>query len=113
MPRSSIRRAMSKARLQPDMALVKAIARAYHWRQMLLDGEVTSIEALATRVGQDRGHVGLTLSLAFLSPAITRAIVRGEQPSGLRLTDLLASDIPLFWPEQEAAIARAISKVGA
>ena len=51
---------------RPDMALVKAIARAHHWRQMLLDGEVTSIDALARRVKQDRGYVGLTLNLAFL-----------------------------------------------
>ncbi len=84
------------------MALMKAIARAHHWRKMLLDGEVSSIEALARRVKQDRGHVGLTLNLAFLSPALTRAIVRGEQPPGLRLTHLLAADFPLSWREQEA-----------
>jgi arginase family enzyme len=94
------------------MALVKALARAYRWRQMLLDGEVTSIEALARRVKLDRGHVGLTLDLAFLSPAITRAIIRGEQPPGLRLTHLLGSDIPLSWREQETMIGRAADAAG-
>jgi hypothetical protein len=97
---------------RPDMALVKALARAYRWRQMLLDGEVTSIEALARRVKLDRGHVGLTLDLAFLSPAITRAIIRGEQPPGLRLTHLLGSDIPLSWREQETMIGRAADAAG-
>jgi hypothetical protein len=33
----------------------------------------------------DRPRVGRTFNLAFLSPAITRAIVRGGQPPGLRL----------------------------
>jgi hypothetical protein len=52
----------------------------------------------------DRGHVSLTLNLAFLSPAITRAILRGEQPPGLNLTELLRHDLPLSWTEQEIAI---------
>ena len=92
---------------RPDMALIKAVARAHHWRKMLEDGEVASIGELARRVGQDRGHVGLTLNLAFLSPALTRAILRGEQPSGLRLSHLLNADIPLSWREQDAAIRAA------
>ncbi len=87
---------------RPDMALVKALARAHRWRQMLLDGEVASIEALAQQAKLDRGHVGRTLNLAFLSPAITRAVVRGEQPPGLRLTHLLDADIPLSWARQSA-----------
>jgi site-specific DNA recombinase len=87
------------------MALVKAIARANRWREMLLRGEVNSIEALATRSGQDRGHVARSLNLAFLSPLLVRAVVRGEQPAGLRLTRLLSADLPLSWREQEAIIA--------
>ena len=62
------------------MTLIRALARAHQWRKMLLSGEATSIEDLARRFGMDRGHVGLTLNLAFLSPTPTRAIVRGEQP---------------------------------
>jgi hypothetical protein len=86
------------------MALIKAMARAHHWRKMLEDGEVASIGELARRVRQDRGHVGLTLNLAFLSPSLTRVILRGQQPSGLRLSHLLKADIPLSWREQDAAI---------
>jgi DNA invertase Pin-like site-specific DNA recombinase len=87
---------------RPDMALIKAVARAHMWRKILLDGEVTSIEALAKRFGLDRGHVGRTLNLAFLSPAVTRAIVRGEQPPNMRLTWLLNAEIPLSWRAQES-----------
>ena len=92
---------------RPDMALIKAVARAHHWRKMLEDGEVASIGELARRIRQDRGHVGLTLNLAFLSPALTRAILRGEQPPGLRLSHLLNADIPLSWREQDTAIRAA------
>jgi hypothetical protein len=97
----------SHAVQRPDMALIKAVARAHHWRKMLEDGEVSSIGELAWRVRQDRGHIGLTLNLAFLSPALTRTILRGEQPPGLRLSHLLNSDIPLSWREQDAAIGAA------
>jgi hypothetical protein len=96
---------------RPDTALLKAVARANHWRQMLLSGEVNSIEALATRFGQDPGHVARTLNLAFLSPSLVRAVVRGEQPVGLRLTHLLTADLPLSWREQEAGTA-AVGGIG-
>ena len=65
----------SPATARPDMALLKAIARAHRWRQMLLDGEVISIDALAQRATR-LGHRP-DANLAFLSPAITQAIVRG------------------------------------
>jgi hypothetical protein len=97
---------------RPDMALVKALARAHSWRQMLLSGEVNSVEALAKRFGQDRGHVAQTLNLGFLSPALMRAIVRGEQPPGLRLTHLLAADLPLSWRNQEALVFGAAGIAG-
>jgi hypothetical protein len=84
----------------PDPALIKALARAHHWKDMLMAGEVASVEALAARVKQERRHVGRTLSLAFLAPDLTKTILRGEQPAGLRLTHLLDADIPLSWREQ-------------
>jgi hypothetical protein len=90
----------------PDRSLIKAIARAHRWKDWLLTGEVKSIDALAVRVAQERRHVGRTLALAFLSPKITKTILRGEQPAGLRLAHLLNADIPLSWREQDALIDR-------
>jgi hypothetical protein len=91
---------------QPDTALLKAIARAWRWREMLLNGDARSIEELAKRFGLDRGHVGLTLNLAFLSPSITRAILQGQQPPGLRLVHLLNARLPRLWSAQEAMVRK-------
>jgi len=88
---------------RPDRSLIRALAHAHRWRKMLLSGEIKSVEALAKHFGLDRGHVGLSLKLAFLSPTLTRAIVRGEQPSEMGLSQLLRCEIPLSWREQEAA----------
>lgn len=90
----------------PDRSLIKALARAHRWKDWLLSGEVLSVDALAIRVGQERRHVGRTLSLAFLSPAITKTILKGEQPAALRLAHLLDADIPLSWREQDSLIDR-------
>jgi site-specific DNA recombinase len=86
----------------PDAPLIKALARAHRWRTMLEAGEVGSVEALALRLKQERKHVSGILNLAFLAPDLTKAILKGEQPSGLRLAHLLAADLPLSWAEQRA-----------
>ncbi|HEY1615111.1 MAG TPA: recombinase family protein [Rhizomicrobium sp.] len=89
-----------------DAALLKALARAHRWRQMLLTGEVTSIDEIARRFGLDRGHAGKTLNLAFLHPALQRAIASGAQPPTLTLTRLLDVQLPLSWTAQQAIIGR-------
>ena len=43
----------------------------------------------------------MTLSLAFLSPAIVEAIVAGRLPRGLGITRLA---MPASWTEQHAAL---------
>jgi hypothetical protein len=72
---------------------------------MLLNGEVNSTEALARQLGQDRSHVRQILNLAFLSPALIRSMIRGEQLPGLRLGRLVAADLPLSWVRQREAVA--------
>lgn len=90
----------------PNLPLIKAVARAHRWHEMLLSGEASSVGMISRRFGFERGHVGLTLNLAFLSPKITRAILDGEQPRGLRLTHLLGANIPPVWREQDDLVAR-------
>jgi hypothetical protein len=87
------------------MALIKTIARAHQWRRKLIEGEVHSIEELALRLGKDRGHVGLTFKLAYLSPHLTRSIVRGEQSRALNITRVLNADLRLSWRKQAQAFA--------
>ena len=92
-----------------SMALVldqRELAQAHRWKAMLASGTVTLVEALAAHVRQRHRHVERTLALAFLSPEITRSILRGEQPVGLRLAHLLDAKIPPAWTEQRALIAR-------
>jgi len=90
---------------QPDRALVKAIVRAHGWLKSILDGSIRSVDGLARSTGQDRGYVRRVLRLAFLSPAITEAILEGKQPGHVSLTDLLDGEIPILWDCQRTTVA--------
>ena len=80
--------------------VLKAIARAFAWMELVDDGEVGSLSELADRVGVDRHHVAHTLRLATLSPRIVRAAIRGELPDGFSLQKVRAVDTDI-WSEQE------------
>ena len=61
-----------------------------------------AIELLAIREGKSERSIRMTLSLAFLSPALAEAAMEGRLPRGFcikRLTDLL-----MLWSEQWRAI---------
>lgn len=88
----------------PNLPLIKAVARAHRWLELLVTGEAKTINAIARRFYLDRSYVGAILKLAFLSPKITRAILAGEQLSGLHLARLLAAKIPLEWTAQDALV---------
>ena len=96
---------------KPDGALIAAVAKAHEWKAMLLSGEAQSIDTIAARAGSERTHVGRVLKLAFLSPELTRSILEGRQPSGLRLAQLLDADLPLAWHHQPAFL-EALAEAG-
>jgi len=87
-------------------ALVRAVARGFHWQSLLESGEVKSIGALATRFHVDHSYVVRTLRLASLAPDIVEAIVRGEEPDGLT-TRRLMKPWPARWDEQAIALSGA------
>ncbi|HOI55610.1 MAG TPA: hypothetical protein PLP01_10205 [Phycisphaerae bacterium] len=82
-------------------ALVRAVARAFHWQSLLESGEVKSIGALATRFHVDHSYVARTIRLASLAPDIVEAIVRGDESEGLTL-DRLMKPWPVRWDMQRA-----------
>ena len=85
----------------PDGTLIKAIARAHTWWQMLHDGQADSVRDLAQQVGNNERYVAWVLNLAFLSPKITAAILAGRQPADLTVERLLKRiRLPLDWTEQ-------------
>jgi len=58
-----------------DNAMVKAIARAFRWREMLENGSFCTIAEVAATEKINETYVGRVLHLTLLAPEIVEAIV--------------------------------------
>tara|TARA_R110000868_G_scaffold56546_2_gene174917 strand:- start:468 stop:965 length:498 start_codon:yes stop_codon:yes gene_type:complete len=90
-------------RPRADPSLVKAIARAHVWFEDLKTGQ--SYKEIASRCGIDERLVARTIRLAFLAPDITKAILTGNEPSGLTSQKLIRiSKLPADWNAQREVL---------
>ena len=83
-----------------DNAMVKAIARAFRWRDMLECGEYATIREIANAEKINESYVGRVLRMTLLAPEIIEAILQGRQPTGMQLNVLMRCS-PIVWTEQE------------
>jgi len=83
----------------PDEAMLKALAKAYHWQQQIHKGVYGSIEELSKRKKINSSYVSRILRLNYLCPQIKQAIMEGTQPRTLMLQDML-TPFPDLWAEQ-------------
>lgn len=84
-----------------DNAMVKAIARAFRWRDMLESGGYATIREVAAAEKISETYVGRLLRLTLLAPDIVEAILSGRYPAGVQLVDLMTR-FPAEWREQRA-----------
>lgn len=86
-----------------DNAMVKAIARAFRWRDMLESGEYATIREIANAEKINESYVGRVLRLTLLAPDPVEAILGGRQPVSLQLDGLMGR-FPAEWREQQHTI---------
>ncbi len=91
--------------LRCDPALIKALARGHAWFAELATGRARSLQELAKRDGISRRYIRRLVGLAFLSPRLVEAILKGQQPVELTATRLSELDLPLDWTEQHRLLA--------
>lgn len=84
-------------------ALVIALARAHLWNELLESGKFSSIRELSDTIGLDSAYVARIIRLTLLSPETVKAIVEGNEPSGLSYR-MLAKPFPVLWDEQKAVL---------
>jgi hypothetical protein len=85
-----------------DNAMIKAIARAFRWREMLENGTHATIAEIAAAEKINESYVGRVLRLTLLAPDIVEAILNGRQPASLQLPILL-KPLPIEWDAQRRA----------
>jgi site-specific DNA recombinase len=93
-------------RAETRSTLVAAIARGRRWLDELVAGTVTSVEQIAAREKCSIRQVNMTISLAFLAPALVKAAIEGRLPRGIGVTRL--RDAPAEWSRQYAMLGLSI-----
>ncbi|TIL81974.1 MAG: hypothetical protein E5Y81_00530, partial [Mesorhizobium sp.] len=93
----------ASARPRVDNTLVKSIARAYRWQQMLKHGAYASAEDIAKAEKISASYVNRLLQLTLLSPAIVEMVLDGHQPATMTTADLL-QPFPAQWHAQCALL---------
>ena len=83
-----------------DNTLVKALARAFRWKQMLESGEFATIAELAEREGIATSYMTRILRLTQLEPGIIEVVLDGRQNDAVTLTRLM-DPFPISWIEQK------------
>lgn len=82
-----------------DNTLVKALARAFRWKQMLESGEFATIAELAEREGIASSYMTRVLRVTLLAPDIVEAILAGKQGPEVTLVSVLER-FPTEWKDQ-------------
>jgi hypothetical protein len=82
-----------------DTHLLRAIARAWAWRQMLERGEVATIQDVAAAEKVSDRFVGRMLRLAYLSPMVLEKLLLQRRPPAVSIKDLAAA-AELPWRER-------------
>lgn len=84
---------------KPDAALVRALAKARYWQDLIASGEFRSLDDLATARKINASYVSRILRLNQLAPMIKAAILDGRQPPGMDV-QMLQKPFPDLWHEQ-------------
>lgn len=100
--RKEVRLPLGANNRSPDHTLIKAVARAYRWRQILEDGDMGTIAELAEYEKISPSYLTRVMRLTLLAPDIIEAILDGNPPS-MGMTELLDPMTPV-WAEQRSAL---------
>jgi hypothetical protein len=86
-----------------DNAMIKAIARAFRWREMLENGTHATIAEIAAAEKINESYVGRILRLTLLAPDIVEAVLGGRQPAQMTLA-VLMRPFPVLWSAQRSEL---------
>jgi site-specific DNA recombinase len=104
LPASSARSRARPMKAERRTALIKSIARGRAWLDEIVSG-TASIEAIAARHKCSVRQVNMTISMAFIAPALVKAAVEGRLPRGIGVATL--RDAPAEWSLQFARLGLA------
>lgn len=86
---------------QPSATVIKALARAFRWKQLLDTGEFSTVSELAHKEGISTTYLARILRLTLLAPEIVEGVLDGQHKTEL-LKAAVQADFPSEWEAQRA-----------
>ncbi len=83
---------------EPDLILIRMLAKAHQWVQEMKDG--IPLKQIALSLGVTPAYIRTRSKLSFLSPQIQTAIVKGTLPVEFTTNQILSMKIPRDWQLQ-------------
>lgn len=83
-----------------DSAMVKTIARAFRWRDLLEKSTFSTVKEIADAESINASYLARVLRLTLLAPDIVESIVEGKQPTNITLA-MLMRRFPFIWQSQK------------
>ena len=111
-----IQGATGTARREPDRSLLRLIAQARRFNEMVMNGHSAgppsagrkTITELANEAGVSPSYFTRIFRLSFLAPEISKTILHGHQPTTLTAKNLmLQGKLALAWSKQRAQLGLA------
>jgi site-specific DNA recombinase len=90
--------AVRPMRAEARALLIDALRDAYCGQDELIRDSSRTIESIAAREKKTERSIRMTLSLAFLSPALVKAAIEGRLSRGFGVKRLM--DLPMSWSDQ-------------
>ena len=97
LPALSPRARVRPIKVERRAALLKSITRGRAWFEEIVSG-AACVDDIAVRQKCSVRHVNMTISMAFIAPALVRAAVEGRLPRGIGVAAL--RDPPAEWSLQ-------------
>ncbi len=98
LPPSVARATVRPIKVERRAALLKSIARGREWLDQIITGAAQGPEQIAAANRCSVRHVNMTISMAFIAPALVRAAIEGRLPRGIGVAAL--RDPPAEWSRQ-------------
>ncbi len=89
-------------RTKARAVLIDALRDAHRWLDELTTNSSHTIESIAAREKKTERSIRMTMSLAFLSPALVKAAIDGRLPRGFGVKRLM--NLPMAWSDQWSAL---------
>ena len=98
LPPSVSRHKVRPMKAERRATLLNSIAHGRAWLYEIISGATQGVEEIAARHKCSVRHVNMTISMAFIAPALVTAAVEGRLPRGIGVASL--RDAPAEWSRQ-------------